>query len=126
MSGYSKQNELIGFAFSDETTDLTVGTSAVSFQTPNFAITLTDASVNVVDAPTGSTAIFDLNLAGTTVLGDKISIDAGEKTSETAATPPTITTSAIPANSILTVDIDQVGSTITGAGGKVWIYFTRT
>jgi hypothetical protein len=118
--------ELIGFAFSDETTDLAVGTSAVSFQMPNFATTLTDVSVNVVTAPTGSTAIFDINEAGVSVLSTKISIDAGEKTSEDAATPPVISDSSIAANAIMTVDIDQVGSTITGAGGKVWIYFTRT
>ena len=129
MSGYTKpiiNGEVLGFAFSDETTDLAVGTSAVSFQTPNFAITLTGVSVNVVTAPTGSTAIFDINEGGVSVLSTLITIDATETNSETAATPPVISDSSIAANAIITVDIDQVGSTITGAGGKVWIYFTRT
>jgi hypothetical protein len=118
--------EVLGFAFSDETTDLAVGTSAISFEMPNFATTLTGVSVNVVTAPTGSTAIFDINEGGVSILSTKISIDAGEKTSETAATPPVISDASIAANAIITIDIDQVGSTITGAGGKVWIYFTRT
>ena len=118
--------ELIGFAFSDETTDLAVGTSKISFQMPNFATTLTGVSVNVVTAPTGSVATFDINEAGVSVLSTAITIDAGEFTSETAATPPVISDSSIAANAIMTLDIDGVGSTITGAGGKVWIYFTRT
>ncbi len=129
MSGYTKpiiNGEVLGFAFSDETTDLAVGTSAVSFQMPNFATTLTGVSVNVVTAPTGSTAIFDINEGGVSVLSTLITIDATETNSETAATPPVISDSSIAANAIITVDIDQVGSTITGAGGKVWIYFTRT
>lgn len=119
-------DEFIAFAFSDETTDLAVGTSAISFAAPDFAITLTGVSVNVVTAPTGSTAIFDINEGGTSILSTKISIDAGETNSETAATPPVISDSSIAANAIITVDIDQVGSTVTGAGGKVWMYYTRT
>ena len=118
--------DTIGFAFSDETTDLAILASAISFQMPDFATTLSAVSVNVVTAPTGSIATFDINEGGVSILSTKITIDAGEFTSETAATPPVISDSSIAANAIITVDIDGVGSTITGAGGKVWIYFTRT
>jgi len=115
----------LGFAFGGEDDDLVVGTGAITFQMPNFATTLTGVSVNVKTAPTGSVATFDLNEGGTSVLSTKITIDAGEKTSETAATPPVISDSAIAANAIMTIDIDGIGSTVAGAGGKAWIYYTR-
>ena len=115
----------LGFAFGGEDDDLVVGTGAITFQMPNFATTLTGVSVNVKTAPTGSVATFDLNEGGTSVLSTKITIDAGEKTSETAATPPVISDSAIAANAIMTIDIDTIGSTVAGAGGKAWIYYTR-
>jgi hypothetical protein len=114
----------IGFAFGDETTDIAVGTDKLTFQMPNFATTITGVSVNVKTAPTGSVATFDLNEAGVSVLSTKITIDAGETTSVTAATPPVISDSAIAANAIMTVDIDGVGSTVAGVAPKLWIYYT--
>lgn len=114
----------LGLAFGDETTDIAVGTDKLTFQMPHFATTLTGVSVNVKTAPTGSEATFDLNEAGTSVLSTKITIDAGEKTSVTASTPPVISESAIPANAIMTVDIDGVGSTVAGVAPKLWIYYT--
>ena len=114
----------IGFAFGDETTDIAVGTDKLTFQMPNFATTITGVSVNVKTAPTGSIATFDLNEAGVSVLSTKITIDAGETTSVTAATPPVISDSAIAANAIMTVDIDGVGSTVAGVAPKLWIYYT--
>ena len=113
----------LGLAFGDETTDIAVGTDKLTFQMPNFATTLTDVSVNVKTAPTGSVATFDLNEAGTSVLSTKITIDSGEKTSVTASTPPVISESAIPANAIMTVDIDGVGSTVAGVAPRLWIYY---
>lgn len=123
---YASKTETLGLAFSDEDTAFTVDTDVLSFQMPNFATTLTGVSVNVKTAPLGSVATFDLNEGGTSVLSTKITIDAGETTSETAATPPVISDSSIAANAIMTVDIDGVGSTYAGNGGKIWIYYTRT
>jgi hypothetical protein len=115
----------LGLAFGDETTDIAVGVDKLTFQMPNFATTLTGVSVNVKTAPTGSVATFDLNEAGVSVLSTKITIDAGETTSVTAAIPPVISDSAIAANAIITIDIDGVGSTIAGVAPKLWIYYTR-
>ena len=115
----------LGFAFGDEKSDIEVGTDKLTFQMPNFATTLTGVSVNLKTAPTGSVATFDLNEAGVSLLSTKITIDAGEKTSVTAAIPPVISDSAIAANAIITVDIDGVGSTIAGVAPKLWIYYTR-
>jgi hypothetical protein len=113
------------FAFSNETTSLTTGTSKLTFDMPNYATTLTGVSANVKTAPTGSTLIFDLNEGGTSVLSTKVSIDIGETNSETAAVPPVISDSAIAANATMTVDIDQVGSTIAGVGGKFRLYYKK-
>jgi len=120
------QNKELGFALGDETSDIEVGTSVLTFQMPNYATTLLWVSVNVKTAPTGSSAIFDLNEGVSSVLSTKISIDAEEKNSEDSSIPPVISDATIAANAIMTMDIDQIGSTIAGTAPKVWIYYKRT
>ena len=114
----------IGVACSDETTDLATGTGVVTFRMPH-AMTVTGVRASVTTAPTGSTIIVDINEAGTSILGTKLSIDATEKTSTTAASAATITDSALADDAEITIDIDQVGSTIAGAGLKVWLIGTK-
>jgi hypothetical protein len=67
----------------------------------------------------------DINEAGTTILSTKLTIDASEKTSTTAATPAVISDSALADDAEITIDIDGVGSTIAGKGLKVWLIGTR-
>ena len=105
-------------ACSDETTDLTTGTAKVTFRMP-YAFTLTDVRASVTTAPTGSVLTVDINESGTTILSTKITIDAGEKTSTTAATAPVISDASLADDAEMTVDIDGVGSTVAGAGLKV-------
>lgn len=117
--------EAIGIACSDETTALTTGTAKATFRMP-FAMTVTAVRATVGTAPTGASLLtVDINDSGTTILSTKITIDASEKTSTTAATPPVISDSALADDAEITIDIDQVGSTIAGAGLKVWIIGTR-
>jgi hypothetical protein len=111
-------------AASDETTDLATGTAKVYFRMP-YAGTLLAVKAAVNTAPTGSTLIVDINEAGTSVLGTKLSIDASEKTSATAASAATITDSALANDAEITIDIDQVGSTIKGKGLKVSLLVRR-
>jgi len=110
---------------SDEETDLTTGTAKVTFRMPT-AGTLTGVKATVTTAPVGSNLIVDINEAGTSVLSTKLSIDDGEKTSETAATPPVISDSGLADDAEITIDIDQVGSNPAGAGLKVTLYVTRS
>jgi hypothetical protein len=113
-------------ACSDETSDLTTGTAKVTFRTPvTFLLTGVAASVNT--APTGSTLIVDINNGANSALSTKLSIDASEKTSATAATPAAIDTTYddFAADAEITIDIDQVGSTIAGKGLKVVLKGTR-
>jgi len=112
-------------AVSDETTALTTGTAKVTFRMP-FAMTLTSVRASVTTAPTGSTLIVDINDGGSTIMTtNKLSIDASEKTSTTAATAATLTDTALADDAEITIDIDQIGSTIAGAGLKVTLIGTR-
>lgn len=105
-------------AVSDETTALTTGTAKVTFRMPR-AVTLTEVRSSVTTAPTGSTLIVDINEGGASILSTKLSIDASEKTSTTAATAAVISDASLADDAEMTIDIDQVGSTIAGAGLKV-------
>jgi hypothetical protein len=112
-------------ACSDEATALTAGTNKARFRMP-FAGTLTAVKASVNTAPVGSTLVVDINESGTSVLSTKLSIDASETTSATAAVPAVISDSALADDSIISVDIDQIGSGTAGEGLKVTLYVTRT
>ena len=116
----------IGLACSDETTDLTTGAGKVTFRLPH-AMTLTAVRASVTTAPTGSTLVVDINEGGTSVLSTKLSIDAGEKTSTTAAVPAVISDSSLADDAEITIDIDQIGADPLqpGAGLKVWLIGRR-
>lgn len=114
----------IGLACSDETTALTTGPAKVTFRMP-YAMTVTAVRASVTTAPTGSTLVVDINEGGTSILSTKLSIDATEKTSTTAATPAVISDTALADDAEITIDIDQIGSTVAGAGLKVWIIGRR-
>jgi len=118
------QTESLIIACSDETTAITTGTAKVTFRLP-YAMTLTAVRASVTTAPTGSTLVVDVNEGGTSVLSTKLSIDATEKTSTTAATAAVISDSALADDAEITVDIDQIGATIAGAGLKVWLIGVR-
>lgn len=113
----------IEIACSDETSALTTGTAKKTFRAPrgftlNAGSSGVRASVNT--APTDATIIVDINVTGTgSILSTKLTIDATEKTSTTAAVPPVISSATIADDAEITIDIDQVGSTIAGAGLKV-------
>lgn len=111
-------------ACSDETSDLTTGTAKVTFRMP-YAFTLLAGAdgvkASVTTAPTGAALTVDINEGGTTILSTKLTIDATEKTSATAATPPVISDTALAADAEITIDIDAVGSTVAGAGLKVML-----
>lgn len=105
-------------AVSDEDTSLETGTAKLTFRMP-FAMTLTEVRANVKTAPTGSTLIVDINESGSTILSTKLSIDAGEKTSTTATSSAVISDANLADDAEITIDIDQVGSTIKGTGLKI-------
>jgi len=111
-------------AASDETTDLTTGTAKSTFRMP-YAFTLTAVRISVTTAPVGSTIIIDINETASSILSTKLTIDASEKTSETAATAAVISDTALADDAEMTIDIDQIGSSTAGAGLKVYLIGTR-
>ena len=114
----------IGLACSDETTALTVGTAKTTFRMP-YTMFLTGVRANVNVAPTGSVLTVDINEGGTTILSTKLTIDATERTSTTAATPFVLSDTKLDDDSEITIDIDTVGSTYAGRGLKVWLLGVR-
>ena len=105
-------------ACSDETTDLATGTAKVTFRMP-YAMTLTAVRASVNTAPVGSTIQVDINEGGASILSTKLTIDAGEKTSVTAATAAVISDTSLASDAEITIDLDQVGATTPGKGLKV-------
>ena len=106
-------------ACSDETTALTTGTSKVTFRMP-YAMTLTGvrASLTTAGSTSGTTTI-DINEGGVSILSTKLTIDATEKTSTTAATPAVISGTSLADDSEITIDIDAISGGATEAGLKV-------
>jgi hypothetical protein len=122
-NGYTRweeESESLVIACSDETTDLTTGNAKITFRMP-YTMNLDSVRASVTTAPTGSNIEVDINESGISILSTKISIDAGEKTSVTAATPPVISDSVLADNTEITIDIDQIGSTISGTGLKIYL-----
>ena len=113
----------IGMALSDETTALTAGTKKGVFRMPFAATVVGLPRASVSTAPTGSALILDINEGDTpvSVLSTKLSIDATAKTSTTAATPCVVSDASLADDAEISFDIDQIGSTVAGAGLKVWI-----
>lgn len=116
--------EWLWLACSDETSALTTGTAKITFRMP-FAATLLAVRANVKTAPTGAILIVDINEEGTSLLSTKLSIDATERTSTTAATAAVISDPVLIDDAEMTIDIDQVGSTVAGVGLKVGLYVRR-
>jgi hypothetical protein len=122
---HQRDIDVIVIPVGDESTPLTAGTNKVRFRMP-FPATLLAVRNNVNLAPTGSSLIVDINEAGASVLGTKLSIDATENSSTTAASAATITDSSLADDAEISIDIDQIGSTVAGAGLKVSLFVRRT
>jgi len=106
----------------DETTAITTGTAKVTFRAP-YAATVTAVRASVNTASSSGLPTFDINEGGTTILSTKLTIDASELTSTTAATAAVISDTALADDAEITIDIDTAG---TGAkGAKIAIYVTR-
>ena len=115
-------------ACSDETTALTAGTDKVTFRMP-YAFTLTSVTASLTTAGTGANLVtVDINEGGATILTTKITIDATETTSTTAAAQPVIGGAgpALASDAQMTIDIDQIDSGGVSAGLKVTLIGHQT
>lgn len=100
-------------ACSDETSAITTG-QKVAFRVVG-AKNLVGVRASLTTAQaSGSILTVDVRKNGTTVLSTLITIDNGEKTSTTAATPPVISVASFADDDEVTVHVTQVG---TGSAG---------
>lgn len=95
---------------------LVVGTGIVQFVAMR-ACTITGvrATVAVGKAPTGASVIFDVNKNGTTIFttqGNRPTIAISATVSAALAVPNVV---SLAAGDVLTVDVDQIGSTLAGS-----------
>jgi len=117
-------------ACSDETTALTVADDKVTFRMP-YAMTLNGgiagvrASLTTTGTISGVTTI-DIEQGGTSILSTLLTIDYGEFTSYTGATPVVISTTALTDNAEITVNVDVLSGGATEAGLKIQLIGTLT
>lgn len=98
----------------------TATTVAGDFRIP-FTGTIKRVGCYVATAGTTGTMTIDIHKAGTTIMTtNKITLDTTEKSSETAATAPALTTTAYTADDILTFDIDAIHTT-AAKGLECWL-----
>ncbi len=102
-------------SMSDLTTTITTGTSQAYFRCPA-AFTITEVRASVLTQSSSGVVTVDINEAGVTILSTKITIDANESSSQTAAIPPVISDTLLADDAEITFDIDTAG---TGAAGLI-------
>lgn len=110
--------ESIVIAVGDETTPIIAGVALVTFRMP-YAFTLTGVRGSLTTAAGSGTVTVDVNEGGASLLSTKLTIDATEKTSTTAATAAVISDSALADDAEITIDIDNAGGGGTAAGLKI-------
>ena len=110
---------------SDETTALSTVTPAVTFRMP-YAFTVTEVRASLATASSSTTPAvqFDINEGGVSILSTKLTIDANEKTSTTAATPAVLSDASLADDAEITFDIDHPGASAKGA--KITLIGRRT
>lgn len=106
-------------AISDETTALTTGTAKVTFRTP-YGCTITGVRASLTTDSSSGIPTFDINENGTTIMAvTKLTVDATEKTSSTAATAAVVSDTTLGFDTEITIDIDVAGT--GAAGAKIYI-----
>lgn len=117
--GYGAGGGSITFAIpmaaagSDLTSDLAVGTRKAIWFFP-FNCDIVEVFSGVGTVASGSSIIVDCNIDGVSALSTRISIEAGQKTSLTAAAQPVLSTTSATKGQELSWDLDQIGAVDTG------------
>ena len=101
-------------AIGDENTEITTTGLKITYRVPA-AITLTEVRASLTTASSSGLPEFDIRESGTTILSVNITIDVGEKTSESADTPPTISDASLADDAEITIYVITTGTSATGA-----------
>ncbi len=120
-SSWSSNFQSLSVALSDEYTPITTGTAKVTIRAP-YGMKLTQIPrASLTTAASSGTPTVNIKVAGTTIFTTKLTIDATEKTSVTAAIPAVLSTTNIADDAEITFDVDVAGSSATGL--KVTLYY---
>lgn len=103
----------IQVALSDMTTAITTGVGKAYVRAPR-AFTLSEVRASLFAASSSGAPQVDVNVNGSSILSTKLTIDQGEKTSVTAATPAVISAPTIADDDEITFDIDTAGTAAAG------------
>jgi|GEM_PF-5243039 len=102
---------------------LGAGTSQSATVTMPYGFTVTDIDLKVGTAPTGAALIVDINEAGSSLYTTTLpQISAG---STTELGTENLTDASLAQGAEITVDIDQVGSSVAGANLTIMLHGTR-
>lgn len=104
---------VIQMSCSDLTSNLTAGTSRAYVRAPR-AFTLSEVRASLLEESSSGPVRVDVSVNGVSILYPLITIDQGEKTSLTAATPPFIENDVIEDDDEITIDIVSPGTTAKG------------
>ena len=115
------------FSLTAYTKQGTLSTGTGTFRLPtDGTYTVVGTRLMVGTAPTGANLIIDVNKNGTTIYttqANRPSITAGSNSGGPGSTPDV---TSLAAGDYLTIDIDQVGSTVAGADLTVTIVVSKT
>lgn len=122
-AGSIKHQVALVVACGDETTAIDSTGQKISFRMP-FAMTLNAGTAGVkgslVTAGTGAALLTcDINESGTSILSTKLTFDATETTTTTAATPVVISDTSLADDAIITIDVDTLDTGGVAAGLKI-------
>lgn len=106
------------------TGEIAVGAGLVRFPFP-FVATLVSVTAGIATPPTGAALIVDVHRNGTTIFSTQANRPTIAAGANATAAAPTPNTTAMAVGDYLTVDIDQVGSTVPGSNLTVQIYYRR-
>ena len=124
-------SDVNGFAGGTQSIPMTkAGTASVAVGTARWynetatALTILSVRASAGTAPTGAAVIVDVNVNGTTIYGTQANRPTIPAASTTSGKATGHSVTSIPAGGYLTVDIDQVGSTVAGADIVVQVEVT--
>lgn len=109
----------LAFAVTSDTVAFSAGAGKFTWRAP-MAFELAEVRASVKTASTSGSITIDINVNGTSILSTKLTIDQGEKTSKTAATPYVLSNTLIEDDDEITIDIDGAGANAVGL--KVTLY----
>jgi len=101
-----------------EDVDASVEQDAFRFVMPQDVV-LTDGVASVATAPTGADLVVGVRVNSTSVFSNDLVIDDGSTSSIDSATATVVDAGVVSRGDVVRVDVDQVGSSVAGAGLKV-------